>query len=73
MARNKFWMVLGNGTPTVRHTSKQAAKTEAERLARQMPGYEFVVLESLAVVSKSDIKWEPTESSDSQDDDSVPF
>lgn len=57
MNTTKFWMVLGCGIPIVRHNDKQSARTEAERLARAYPGSEFVVLESLASVVKSDISW----------------
>jgi len=58
MSNRKFWMVLGNGTPTHRHPSKQSAQIEAERLARQMQGHEFIVLEALATVVKSDMQWD---------------
>ena len=74
MARDKFWMVLGNGTPTHRHQSKSSAVTEAERLARLNPFSEFVVLESLAVCKKTDLSWEPMRSNDSEtESDQVPF
>lgn len=52
-----FWMVLGSGAPTFRHPSEVAAKAEAERLARMSPGNEFVVLESIASVKKSELQW----------------
>lgn len=73
MSKGKFWMVLGCGTPMVRHCSKQSAKTEAERLARNQPGTEFVVLESLATVVRSDLHWEPNDLDDSEQDNSIPF
>lgn len=58
MSLGKFWMVLGVGMPRVRHTSKQAAKLEAERLAIMNPGEDFVVLESLATCRKDSVQWE---------------
>jgi hypothetical protein len=61
MSRAKFWMVLGEGMPCYRHQSKQAARDEAERLARLNPGEEFTVLEAVETVVKSDVKWEPNE------------
>jgi hypothetical protein len=42
----KFWMVLGDGRPTFRHTYENSANQEAERLARANPGREFIVLEA---------------------------
>lgn len=47
----KFWMVLGVGVPTVRHTSKESAEKEAERLAKCNHGQEFTVFESQGTVS----------------------
>lgn len=55
--RKQFWMVLGTGQPTFRHPSFDSAKAEAERLARAVPGSEFVVLESVGSVVKSDVSW----------------
>lgn len=72
MAQQKFWMVLGNGTPKYRHDSKESAITEAERLAKFFPGRQFVVLESLATVCKSDVVWEPHEGKREEYKD-VPF
>lgn len=66
-------MVLGSGEPTLRHPSKQSAQSEAERLARKMPGYEFVVLESLATVVKPDVQWELNDMDGSQSPDDIPF
>lgn len=57
MNKEKFWMVLGAGSPTFRHTTPQSAKTEAERLARLHPNQEFVVLEAIGSVIKTDITW----------------
>lgn len=53
-----FWMVVGAGTPVVRHPTFLSAKTEAERLARQHPGQEFTLLQSLGTCRKSDVKWD---------------
>ena len=50
----RFWMVLGEGTPCYRHLTRASACTEAERLARLAPNQEFVVLEAIAIVKKSD-------------------
>lgn len=73
MAQQKFWMVLGEGTPTFRHASKQSAITEAERLARFFPRRPFVVLESLATVCKTDVSWEPHEGNREELEDMTPF
>lgn len=45
----KFWMVWcpQGGTPTVRHHSREAADTEAARLAAKNPGKEFFVLKAV--------------------------
>lgn len=42
----KFWMVWGfnRDTPRYRHPTKEAAQTEAKRLARANPDQLFVVL-----------------------------
>lgn len=73
MNRGRFWMVLGSGTPTVRHPSKQSAKNEAERLARQNPGEEFVVLESLATVCVAEMQWQLNDVDGSVTSSDVPF
>lgn len=73
MGRGKFWMVVGVGSPTVRHPSRQSAKNEAERLAKACPGDEFTVLESVATVVKSDLRWELNDVDGSVDTQDVPF
>lgn len=74
MELGRFWMVLGSGTPTCRHPSKKSARTEAERLARLNPGQEFVVLESLATVIKSDVQWQLNSLDGSvEESEDVPF
>lgn len=51
------------------HPDYEAAKTEAERLAREHPGDKFVILKPVAMCKKSDIIWElPLET-----DDEIPF
>ena len=66
-------MVLGRGEPTVRHSSKHDAQREAERLANQHPGYEFIVLEALASVAKSDVRWKSLEDKSTTPDADIPF
>jgi hypothetical protein len=48
MGKDMFWMVLGRGMPTVRHPNRHDAEAEAARLALQIPGQEFVVLQAVA-------------------------
>ena len=73
MSKSKFWMVLGSGAPTFRHPTKKSAAGEAERLAKLNPGYEFVVLESIATVKKTDIHWELNDVDNSVEDESISF
>lgn len=58
-----YWMVHNpeRGYPTCKHYSLCSAKAEAERLSRNNPGEDFVVLQSIAKV-KVDIpaQWEET-------------
>lgn len=55
--RYKFWMVWcpSKKEPTKRHNSYSHAKSEAERLARDNPGLDYYVLESIAHARKSDV------------------
>ena len=64
----KFWMVLGAGTPCFQHPTEEAARTEAERLARSCPGNRFTVLEAIFRVEKSDVMWQ-----EASEDDEIPF
>jgi hypothetical protein len=68
MYKEQFWMVLGAGTPNCQHLTLDSAKKEAERLARLNPGQAFTVLQSIATVVKSDVKWEVHD-----DDGVIPF
>lgn len=45
----RYWMVHGIGMrmPTVKHFSREKARNEAQRLARESPGVTFVVLEAI--------------------------
>lgn len=67
MSKPMFWMVVGSGVPCYRHATKEAAKAEAERLARCNIGQEFTVLEAIATVVKSDLHWE------GHGEDTIPF
>lgn len=69
----KFWMVLGSQQPNYRHTSKQSAQTEAERLAKSHPSQAFFVLEALASVRVTDLRWETLDPNFSPSDNDVPF
>ena len=64
----KFWMVLGSGAPTYRHYRPDDARTEATRLARQNPGQEFILLEAIGAVRKTDVEW-----LDASDEADIPF
>jgi len=51
--RQRFFMVVGQGTPTKKHSTRIAAFNEAERLAAFNPNQEFHVVESLATVAST--------------------
>ena len=53
----KFWMVLGNNAPKAKHSTREKADREAERLARQHPDTTFFVLEAVACVKIADVVW----------------
>lgn len=79
----KFWMVFGvqRGSPTYRHTSKQAAQMEAKRLAKKHPGEMFIVLAAVdafkAAVSEPEnvrlTKSKPRAEGECVSDDGIPF
>lgn len=52
-----FWMVWNErgDAPRVRHTSKESAHREAERLARLNRGSAFIVLESVEALVSNDV------------------
>ena len=58
-----FWMVYGldQGAPAVRHEAEHIATAEAKRLARNNPGIEFYVLESVARALKADVVFDRVE------------
>lgn len=56
----KFWLVWceEGGAPTFKHPTHNSACREAERLARQVPGKRFHVLERIASCVKVDVQWD---------------
>lgn len=73
--KEPFWMVygLGQGAPTFKHDTPDAAKTEAERLARISPGTTFYVLQTVGRARKHDVDFQPIKSSHRGFDDDLPF
>lgn len=73
MTNDRFWMVYGagQGAPTARHKSFDSARTEAERLARMVPGIRFFILETVGAVEKVDVQFIDLRSRDL--DDEIPF
>lgn len=65
----RFYMVLGRGMPTFRHATYQAAEQEAQRLARQDRGQEFIVLAAMSKVKVTDVVIERL----GDPDDDLPF
>ena len=55
----KFWIVVSDGrgpaTWPYRHMTEEAAFTEAQRLARTLPG-RFFVMEAIGASEKNDVK-----------------
>ncbi len=56
-ATKPFWLVWNpdGNSPRFQHPTEQSARTEAERLARANPGNQFVVLESVAAYTRTDV------------------
>lgn len=54
-----FWMIYGNGqgAPTMKHASRDDAEREAKRLARNNPGVQFYVLQTIAIAEKHDVSF----------------
>lgn len=70
----KFWMVLNENTgyTRYRHETPEAARVEAERLAREIPGQKFFVLAAEGFALKRDVDWFPS-GSNGVTDDGIPF
>lgn len=66
----QFWMVKGDGSPTMKHRSRSSAEAEARRLAQQNPGTQFFVLEAVSAWRRLDME-RVTFGSDP--DDMIPF
>jgi len=56
----RFWIVwspTGSRPPSHRHATEAAARNEADRLARAIPGAEFFVLEAKGCARKVEVQW----------------
>ena len=74
MTEQKFWMVVGRGTPVVKHASLTQAMEEASRLARENAGQRFTILQSVASVERADLMWSRHESALDMDESGyIPF
>lgn len=63
-----------HGNPRYRHMRFDAAKTEAERLAKNHPTQEFYVLKAMSLSKKIEITTERLQAEDDHDLDSeIPF
>lgn len=73
MTSDRFWMVYGagQGAPTARHKCFDSARTEAERLARMVPGVRFFILETVGAVEKIDVQFIDLRAGDPTDE--TPF
>lgn len=72
----QFWMVwkVGGNSPHHHHEYEHLAVTEAERLARAMPGEAFVVLEAIHARKVSDMRSQDLRKQAAQGfDDDIPF
>lgn len=65
-SKKKFWVVWNpqGHSPTFRHDTEISAYEEAERLARLIPGQEFIVLGSVASCRKNEVTWVAHDESD---------
>lgn len=68
--KNKTWFVWNPiaSIPRFQHSTFESAKQEAKRLAVLNPGTEFMVLESIGAVVKTDVIWK-----DHEEDIEIPF
>ncbi|HEU4986888.1 MAG TPA: hypothetical protein VFT89_07465 [Rhizobiaceae bacterium] len=68
--QERFWMIYGMGQrpPTIRHESFESARSEAQRLARMVPGVRFFILETVAAAEKVDVQF-----TDFRDFDEIPI
>ena len=57
MVEEGFWMVWNpqRSAPRMKHFTRDSAINEAKRLARENPGEEFVVLQSVGSARRVDI------------------
>ena len=69
----KYWMVHNaeSGPANKRHGCLETARAEAQRLARENPGLEFFVLETIASCKKVDVEWADLRAF--RPDDELPF
>lgn len=67
------WSPTGTHPPKYRHETRQAAKTEAERLAQQCPGKQFFVLAALSLSSIPPVTENLTRPPEPASDDDIPF
>ena len=56
---NAFWIVWNpqGQNPKHRHANPELARKEAERLAFQNPGQEFIVMLAIGKAIKRDVDW----------------
>jgi hypothetical protein len=67
-----FWLVWnpnGKYPPKRRHTTRDSAIKEAFRMAREVPGDQFFVLESCGAAQRTDVQWLSARDADEE----IPF
>jgi hypothetical protein len=59
MDEEYFWIVWkeGESPPRKRHTSKESAEAEAQRLAIKENGQTFFILEAVSCVAANNVCW----------------